>query len=122
MEYQALQQQLKDIEARKAEIERVLQSKRTERKKELIAEFKTRLREEGFEYADICGHEDGRRTRRQGGVTRYPLFAVKSDPNLTYIRGPVPGWMKEKMAAIGLDPADKGDRERYKSEYMERRD
>lgn len=122
MDYQALQQQLKDLEAQKAQLEQVLQAKRGERKKELVAEFKARLAEEGFDFEEICGKIDGRKGRRASSSRDYPTFVLKDDSGLTYVRGPIPQWMKDKMSALGLDPGSKQDRERFKADYMDRRD
>jgi hypothetical protein len=121
VDYQALQQELKGLEARKAELEQAIQAQRGERKKELIAEFKARLTEEGFDFAEICGKSEGKKGRRTSGSQSSAALVYKGDPNLSYIRGPIPGWMTEKMSELGLDSSSKEDRDRFKAEHMERR-
>lgn len=117
MEYHELHEQLKSLEEQKAEIARALQAKRNDRKKELVAEFKARLKEEGFDFDEVCGSPGKGRSRRSG-ARNYPVYVAKDDADCVYVRGPLPGWMKDKMSALGLNPAAKADRDRYKTDYM----
>ncbi|MBK5967600.1 MULTISPECIES: H-NS histone family protein [Thiorhodovibrio] len=120
MEYTELKAKLESLEAQQKEVERALASKRDKRKAELVAEFKERITGEGFaiaEFADIFGGRRG--ARRSAGAQRsYPRYVDNADPDCIYVRGPLPGWMKERMSAVGLNPGNKEDRERYKQEYM----
>lgn len=120
MEYQALQQELKDLETRKAELEQAIQAQRGQRKKELRAEIQARLEEEGFSLAELCPETKPKKRSKSGPATakNYAVFALKEDPSLTYTRGPIPSWMREKMEALGLDSTSKEDRERFKTEQM----
>ncbi|WPL19625.1 H-NS histone family protein [Thiorhodovibrio winogradskyi] len=119
MEYTELRAKLESLEAEQKEVERVLAAKRDQRKAELISEFKQRIKDEGFTVGEVADAFAGRRnSRRSGGARSYPRYVDNADSNFVYVRGPLPGWMKERMTAVGLNPADKGDRERYKQDYM----
>ena len=119
MEYTELRAKLESLEAEQKEVERVLAAKRDKRKAELIAEFKQRIKEEGFTIGEVTDTFLGRRgSRRSAGERSYPRYVDNANPEDVYVRGPLPGWMKERMSAVGLNPSDKGDRERYKQEYM----
>ncbi len=117
MDYQELHLQLKSLQAQKAAVEKALHAKRADRKKQLIAEFKARLAEEGFDFEALCGADAKKRSKGSTDRT-YPSFVAKDDAECVYTRGPIPGWMKEKMSALGLNPKAKEDRERFKSDYM----
>ncbi len=121
MDYQELHAQLKSLEAQKIAVQKALQAKRADRQKQLIAEFKARLEGEGFDFAEICS-SGGKKRLRRSGESGYPAYVAKDDDSRVYIRGPLPGWMKEKMSAVGLNPSVKADRERFKSDYMVQRD
>lgn len=120
MEYTELKAKLQALEAQQKEVERALASKRDKRKAELVAEFKEQATAEGFTIAEIADAFAGRRgSRRSASAQRsYPRYVDQADSSLIYVRGPLPGWMKERMSAVGLNPANKEDRERYKQQYM----
>jgi DNA-binding protein H-NS len=111
LEYHELSEKLRELDAQKADVERALAAKRNTRKKELAAEFKSRANEEGFDWEEICGISKRRATSGRS-------YVAKDDPNCVYTRGPLPVWMKDKMAAAGLDPTSKADREQFKADYM----
>ena len=48
----------------------------------------------------------------------YPIFALKADETKTYIRGPLPNWMKKAMQDANLDPGSKFDRDTFKAGFM----
>ena len=54
-------------------------------------------------------------TGRSGGRR----YVDPHNPDNTYSRGPLPAWMKERMLAAGYDPADKGQREEFKTSQLE---
>lgn len=51
-------------------------------------------------------------------IPHYPRFVDPNNPANVYIRGGVPTWMAEAMKGLGLDPAIKDDRERFKAEQL----
>lgn len=118
MEYTELKAKLDSLEAEHKEIERVLLTKRSQRKAELATEFRERLLAEGFEAEEIADALVGRRGRGKSSKRSYPQYIDNNNPNNIYVRGPLPVWMKENMASVGLDASQKSDRERYKQEYM----
>jgi DNA-binding protein H-NS len=54
--------------------------------------------------------------RRSGN---YPQYVDPENPANTYSRGPVPTWLKEKMIASGYDPANKDQREEFKTSHLQ---
>jgi DNA-binding protein H-NS len=120
MEYTELRARLESLEAEQKEVERVLASKRDQRKAEFVNEIKEKCINEGFSNEEIADALAGGRrgSRRSSGNRSYPRYVDNADPKNVYVRGPLPNWMKERMASVGLDSSNKADRERYKQEYM----
>jgi DNA-binding protein H-NS len=55
-----------------------------------------------------------------GNVVNFPRYVDPTDPSRAYVRGVLPGWFKETMQGLGLDPASKEDREKFKAEHLRR--
>ena len=55
-------------------------------------------------------------------VRVFSTWAMKDDPSnppfKTYTRGVLPGWLKDAMVAVGLDPRMGDDRTKFKNERM----
>lgn len=119
LEYPELRTKLDEIEKQKSEVEKALMAKRNDRKRELLAAFKQRVEDEGFTLHEVCPLRSAGKNRRGNGSERtFAVYVSNDDPEKTYVRGPLPSWMKEKMAGLGLDPSSKEDRDRYKADYM----
>lgn len=124
LDYTELRSRLESLEAEQKEVERIIANTRDQRRAELISEFKQRIKDEGFLVADFADAFGARRyTRRSfSGVRSYQRYVDNSDPECFYIRGPLPAWMRDRMRSVGLDPAVRSDRERYKQDYMHIKD
>jgi DNA-binding protein H-NS len=64
----------------------------------------------------------GRRARRAPAAAPkgagYPRFIDPDNPDNVYTRGVLPGWMKQKMLALGLDPKARADRDSFKESHL----
>ena len=63
----------------------------------------------------------GRRRRGSPAALKsngYPRFVDPDNPDNVYTRGVLPGWMKEKMLALGLDPKTRTDRDSFKANHL----
>ena len=93
-----------------------MDAKLAEERGEFVKRFRGKIVEEGYDVASIAKSLAGR-------VKRVPQRTYKTlvDPKNTehtYVRGVLPGWIKEQMRTLGLDPASKADREKFKAEHM----
>ena len=63
----------------------------------------------------------GRKSKGTGERRSAPVvtLVMKDNPELRYVRGVMPGWMKDKIVAAGGDPANKKDRDSFKEQYMQ---
>ena len=79
----------------------------------------------GHDLEEITGQLLPRRRRaaginktRKSGSGDYIRYIDPDNPNNVYVRGVLPGWMKEKMTALGLDPSNREDREFFKANHL----
>lgn len=122
-----LQSQIEQTQQKEAELRRALEQRRQEEKKELAQEIRGIIKERGHdvdEIADLIMPPS--RRRRAGAAAKKPAtggggytrYVDPENADNVYTRGVLPGWMKQKMAAAGLNPSDKADRDTFKANYL----
>ena len=118
---QEIQEQLAKIEAEKKELEAALRKQRAAELSGFAREIKDQIIERGYTVDEIFSVlSRGRRTPASDRRSRhYPQYVDPDNPANTYSRGPMPAWLKEKMIAAGYDPADKGQRDEFKTSQLE---
>ena len=119
-----IEERIYNLDSDRAALEAVLEQKRQQNKVDLAQEVKDLILSRGYEVAEIV---DQLTTRRRGaGRVRasrsYTRYVDPANPNNVYVRGVLPQWMKEQMAAHGLDPKEKADREAFKAQYLNKMD
>jgi DNA-binding protein H-NS len=115
-----IQEQLAQIEADKRALEAALKRQRAAELSSFAKEIRDQITQRGYAVHEVFGVlTKGRRKatgdRRSGNYARY---VDPDNPNNTYSRGPVPVWLKDKMADAGYDPADKAQREQFKAAHL----
>lgn len=119
-----IQRQLAEIEQNKAELSRVLNERREEAKFEVAQQIKDLIAQYGYTQEEIIPLIEGKRRRGSGrrglgGSRQYTRYVDPQDSSNVYVRGVLPGWMKQKMLEQGYDPSIKQDREAFKSNYLQ---
>ncbi|MGE5152443.1 MAG: H-NS histone family protein [Bdellovibrio bacteriovorus] len=121
-----IQQQLDEIEHSKAELQRALAVRRQEAKHEVAQQVRDLILNNGYELEEIVPLIQGRRRRAavaakpvSGGGRDYTRYVDPENPSNVYVRGVLPGWMKQKMQEQGYDPSVKADREAFKANYLQ---
>lgn len=117
-----LQDELSKIEQSKVDLEKAIYQRWHEAKSELANEIRELIEGKGYEVEEIAALILPR--RRRGVATRnsnrsYVKYVDPENPKNVYVRGVLPRWMKEKMAAQGYDPTVKEDRESFKANYLQ---
>jgi DNA-binding protein H-NS len=123
-----IQQQLDEIEQSKAELQRALVTRRQEARHGVAQQVKDLIAEHGYEIDEILPLIVARRRRGAGRAAAQPR-ATQSGREYTryvdpenaeniYVRGVLPGWMKQKMQEQGYDSSAKADREAFKANYL----
>ena len=116
-----IQNRLNNIDSDRAALEKELDRKRQQVKKDLAQEIKETIEGRGYEVAEIVELMSPRkRVGRGKGNRSYVSYVDPDNENNVYIRGVLPKWMKEKMAAKGLDSSNKEDRDSFKQQYLKR--
>ncbi|CAK0750772.1 DNA-binding protein H-NS [Gammaproteobacteria bacterium] len=113
-----LRQQLILLKQQQAEIARAFDERLKAESKDFAEGIRKSILEAGYDVQDIMKHLvklKVAKPHKEG--TRYALI---SNPEQTYVRGPLPFWMKKSMDKAGLDWNMKADCERFKNEYMTR--
>jgi len=118
-----IQQQLRELAQNRSDLEHALVQRQQQAKVDLVQKIKDLIEEQGFEPAEICSLIPTSRRKRMagtktGGLRRYTKYVDPENPENTYVRGVLPGWMKQKMQDQGYDPNSKPDREAFKANYL----
>ncbi len=120
-----IQQRLNNIENDRAMLEKAREEKQMQSRKDLADEIREMIVGQGYDVAeilDLIGTGRKRGPGRGRGARSYVRYVDPANSDNVYIRGVLPGWMKEQMAAKGLDPKSKDDRNTFKSEHLTRMD
>ncbi len=117
-----IKRQLDETENRQAELNRILKKRRKEAKVDVIRQIRKIIEDNGYEYGEILPliQPKNRREKQQSDSDRsenHPsrYYVDPENPNNTYVRGVLPGWMKKKMQELGYDPSSKDDRIAFKT-------
>jgi DNA-binding protein H-NS len=118
---QELQDQLAQMEADKKALEAALKTQRAAALSDFAREIRDQITARGYNVDEVVsligkGARKASGGRRSGG---YPRYVDPDNPNNTYSRGPIPEWLKQKMAAAGYDPADRTQREEFKAAHLQ---
>jgi DNA-binding protein H-NS len=116
-----LQEQLAQIEADRKALEAALRKQRAAELSGFAREIRDQIVARGYTVDEVFSLL-GKGGRKGGGGARsagYPQYVDPDNPANTYTRGPVPVWLKEKMVAAGYDPADRAQREEFKTSHLQ---
>jgi DNA-binding protein H-NS len=117
-----IQRQLQELAQNRADLEHALAQRQQQVKHDLAQEVKDLIQEKGYDVSEILSLIGPRRRRstgaKKGGVRQYTKYVDPDNPKNVYVRGVIPGWMKQKMQDQGYDPASKDDREAFKSQSL----
>ncbi len=117
-----IQERLDNIDNDRVELEKALELRRQQSRKELADEIKDMILSQGYELSEII-ELVGTRKRGVGrgrGSRAYIRYVDPENVDNVYIRGVLPKWMKDQMGAKGLDPKNKDDRITFKQQHLTR--
>lgn len=109
-------ERLNEIDAEKAELEAALVQAKAEMKTSIVEQIRDLLADNGFTADEILPLVAPPEPAKP--VRFFPTYAMKDGPTKTYTRGVLPGWMKDAMAQVGLDPRMGADRAAFKERHM----
>jgi DNA-binding protein H-NS len=116
-----LQEQLAQMQVEKEALEQAIEARRAAELTELASSIREQISERGYAVDQVValltkGRRKAAGVRRSGGYTRY---VDPDNPGNEYSRGPLPVWLRDKMAAAGYDANDKAQREEFKASYLQ---
>jgi DNA-binding protein H-NS len=122
-----IRQQLAEIEQSKTELERVLDTRRHEARQDVVQQIRELIISNGYDMEEILPMVPPKRRRGAPAGSRatppagrdYTRYVDPENPENVYVRGVLPGWMKQKMHEQGYDPGVKADREAFKANYLQ---
>lgn len=117
-----IQQQLDELAENQANLEQALELRQQQAKYDLAQQIKDLIQEHGYDVSEIVGLLGARRRRaavtKKGGSRQYTKYVDPDNAENVYVRGVIPGWMKQKMQDQGYDPGSKSDREAFKANSL----
>jgi DNA-binding protein H-NS len=124
MEYLDLKTQIDAEETRIAELKAALANAEQTARVNLAESIKQQIAEHGFTLESIMSLlQPVKAKRAKPSENPQRLSVVKNvitDPETgkVYTKGPLPGWLKDRMVNAGLDPDNKADRVKYRESLM----
>jgi len=120
-----LQRKLEETKNHEAALERLLEKRKQEGRGDVANEVRNLVAARGYGIDDILpllqkGRRGGSAKDKGEGPRRY--YVDPHNPEHTYVRGVLPGWMKDKMVEQGYDPSNKEHRQTFKTTYLELRE
>lgn len=117
-----IQAQLDELAQSQADLEEALEQRQQQAKYDLAQEIKDLIQERGYDLSEIAGLLGARRRRsgtaKKTGSRQYTKYVDPDNESNVYVRGVIPGWMKQKMLDQGYDPSSKPDREAFKASSL----
>lgn len=135
MSLEELQQHLADLEQQQAIALIELEQRKQQGKYDLAQQIKDMITAQGYSLEDILPLVTAKRQRSasrrqqvsapeatpQAPAAPQGAYYVDPDnPAITYVKGFLPEWMKQRMVTKGLDPQSKEDRNHFKAIYLHR--
>ena len=122
MSVEEIRQQLAQIEQSRADLEVALERRRQEAKTQVAQQVRDLIVDNGYDINEILPLISARRRRgpaaKKATNTQYTRYADPQNTDHIYVRGVLPGWMKQRMQEQGYDPSSKPDREAFKANYL----
>lgn len=126
-----MKEHLHAIREQEAQILEQIEAQRETARTELVELITKQIADHGFEPLEIVKAvvpdlekrlkpKAKAKTAKASKAGRAPtkILIDPENPENTYTRGPAPAWMKERLQALGLDPANKEHVKQFKTEVL----
>jgi DNA-binding protein H-NS len=117
-----IQAQLAQVKEEQQALELAFKARLKEERKVFVEELKQLIAERGYQQDEIAEQLGGgkRKRRSSAGNSGYTQYVDPDNPENVYIRGRMPNWLTEKMAANGFDPSNADHRQQFKQEHLQK--
>ncbi len=113
-----LQQRLAELSEEWNQVEAAVEQRVREDKQLLAKQVRQKIVDAGYDLEDIIGLLQNRRRSTRSSTDSYATWIDPDNTANIYRRGPLPAWLKDKMAAAGVDPTNKEQRETFKRDHL----
>jgi DNA-binding protein H-NS len=119
-----IQEQLYQVEQSRADLEKALEQRKQQEKYDVAQEVKDLIAQRGYALGEIVPLLTTKKRRAVAAATtkksgrQYTRYVDPDNADNVYVRGVLPGWMKQKMLDNGFDPGAREDREKFKAEFL----
>ena len=117
-DYVALRDRLLAAQQEAEECQRRLDGMKAGAKQGLVADLLEEIDAHGFDRQEILSLCLRKAPKKPQARVEWTDKAV---PGSVYIMGAFPGWMKERMGVLGLDPVSAEDRKVYRDTYLQKK-
>jgi DNA-binding protein H-NS len=119
-----IQTQLQKLDRNRSDLEKALEQRQQQAKYDLAQQIKDMIAEQGYDLPEMVRLISGRKRRgaaptRKATGRQYTKYMDPDNPGNVYVRGVIPGWMKQKMQEQGYNPSSKVDRETFKASSLQ---
>lgn len=119
----AILQRLDAIEQDRKALEAQLVVQRKAARKGYIEQLRQDIRAHGYTVEEIAlallPKEQAQALTGSGRAGVSGHYVDPQDPSRTYVRGVLPGWLKEQMQAQGLDPENREQRRQFRQAHLQ---
>ena len=116
VDYQAIQEHIKALDEQKAALLAQAEELRAQATEQMVENVMKYIEDNGFSVREIVNKVLARVTKKQNVTT----YVNPDNAEQTYTRGPLAPWIKEKMAAAGMDPEDKAQVAKFKETLIKK--
>jgi len=116
-----IQARLRHVDSDRAALQKALKQRRQQTRKHVVQEVKKLIQSMGHDVEDILTIVNNKK-RTAKPDRAYTHYIDPENPENEYVRGVVPGWMKEQMKKQGLDPKDREHRRLFKDQRLQKKE
>lgn len=116
-----IQARLRHVDNDRVALQKALKQRRQQTRKLVANEVKELITSKGHDVADILSLVTNKK-RAEKPSRSYTRYVDPDNSKNEYVRGVVPGWMKEQMKKQGLDPKNKEHRKQFKDQKLQRKE
>jgi hypothetical protein len=90
-----------------------------EQRKAFVASIRAECEKYGWDAAEIAAELSSRGKKARNASWKPKRVWIDPDnPEHRFVGRGLPGWMRDKMRGLGLDPGSREDRDRFRNEHL----
>lgn len=117
-----IEAKLAQMDADRKNLEMALKEQRAVEIAAFVESLREQIAERGYHVDEVVPllRKHGKSTAGRRSSQQYVRYVNPDNPTQSYMRGPIPQWLRDKMESAGYDPSDKAQREEFKATHLKR--